>query len=110
MSSQDTSVGVKEGAVPAVIATLLTVAVVTKPFGWEGRKRQNQANQGLEKLREAVDAVIVVPNEYTNAAVGGAEESYKVGEINGQNFFDFVLYYNSMITAESVLVLPRPPM
>ena len=36
---------------------------VTKPFTWEGRKRQNQANQGLEKLREAVDAVIVVPND-----------------------------------------------
>ena len=41
----------------------MTIAVVTKPFTWEGRKRLNQANQGLEKLREAVDAVIVVPND-----------------------------------------------
>ena len=41
----------------------MTIAVVTKPFSWEGRKRQNQACQGLEKLREAVDAVIVIPND-----------------------------------------------
>ena len=42
---------------------ILTIAVVTKPFSWEGKKRQNQAVQGLEKLREAVDAVIVIPND-----------------------------------------------
>ena len=60
--------GTGTGAAPVVAKIakelgILTIAVVTKPFSWEGRKRQNQAVQGLEKLREAVDAVIVVPND-----------------------------------------------
>lgn len=60
--------GTGTGAAPVVAKIakelgILTIAVVTKPFSWEGRKRQNQANQGLEKLRESVDAVIVVPND-----------------------------------------------
>ncbi|MFM7469218.1 MAG: cell division protein FtsZ [Vampirovibrionales bacterium] len=41
----------------------LTVAVVTKPFMFEGRRRQQQANHGLEALREAVDTLIVIPND-----------------------------------------------
>ena len=60
--------GTGTGAAPVVAKIakelgILTVAVVTKPFGFEGRKRQNQATQGLEKLKEAVDAIIVVPND-----------------------------------------------
>lgn len=60
--------GTGTGAAPVVAKIakelgILTIAVVTKPFSWEGRKRQNQAIQGIEKLREAVDAVIVVPND-----------------------------------------------
>lgn len=41
----------------------LTIAVVTKPFPFEGRKKMNNANEGLKKLKEEVDAIIVVPNE-----------------------------------------------
>ena len=41
----------------------LTIAVVTKPFGFEGKKKMNYANEGLNKLKQAVDAVIVIPNE-----------------------------------------------
>ena len=60
--------GTGTGAAPVVAKIakelgILTIGVVTKPFSWEGKKRQNQAVQGLEKLREAVDAVIVVPND-----------------------------------------------
>lgn len=60
--------GTGTGAAPVVAKIakelgILTIAVVTKPFSWEGKKRQNQANQGLDKLREAVDAVIVIPND-----------------------------------------------
>ena len=60
--------GTGTGAAPVVAKIakelgILTIAVVTKPFSWEGKKRQNQAVQGLEKLREAVDAVIVIPND-----------------------------------------------
>lgn len=41
----------------------LTIAVVTKPFPFEGKKKMNHANEGLKKLKEEVDAIIVVPNE-----------------------------------------------
>ena len=60
--------GTGTGAAP-VIASLaselgaLTIAVVTKPFKFEGRKRQQQAEAGLEALRECVDTVITIPNE-----------------------------------------------
>ena len=60
--------GTGTGAAP-VIASLanqlgaLTVAVVTKPFKFEGRKRQLQAEQGLQELADAVDTMITIPNE-----------------------------------------------
>jgi cell division protein FtsZ len=41
----------------------LTVAVVTKPFAFEGKRRMNQAEQGLAELSEHVDTVICIPNE-----------------------------------------------
>lgn len=60
--------GTGTGAAPVVAKIakelgILTVGVVTKPFTWEGRKRQSQANEGLDKLKEYVDAVIVIPND-----------------------------------------------
>ena len=60
--------GTGTGAAP-VIASLaselgaLTIAVVTKPFKFEGRRRQMQSEAGLESLRECVDTVITIPNE-----------------------------------------------
>lgn len=60
--------GTGTGAAP-VIASLatelgaLTIAVVTKPFKFEGKKRQTQAALGLDALRDAVDTVITIPNE-----------------------------------------------
>ncbi|MGQ9693279.1 MAG: cell division protein FtsZ [Thermodesulfobacteriota bacterium] len=41
----------------------LTVAVVTKPFFFEGRKRQRQAEEGLKELRKFVDTLITIPNQ-----------------------------------------------
>jgi cell division protein FtsZ len=60
--------GTGTGAAP-VIASLaselgaLTVAVVTKPFKFEGKKRLAQADRGLAALRECVDTIITIPNE-----------------------------------------------
>ncbi len=60
--------GTGTGAAP-VIAELarntgaLTVGVVTKPFGFEGSRRQNVAVEGIEKLKEHVDTLIVIPND-----------------------------------------------
>ncbi|HET9128162.1 MAG TPA: cell division protein FtsZ, partial [Propionibacteriaceae bacterium] len=41
----------------------LTIGVVTRPFSFEGRRRANQAEEGIEKLREEVDTLIVIPND-----------------------------------------------
>lgn len=42
---------------------ILTVAIVTKPFNFEGRQKMRVAEAGIEKLREHVDSLIVIPNE-----------------------------------------------
>lgn len=61
--------GTGTGAAPVVaeIASeeigALTVGVVTKPFGFEGRKRRNQAEDGIRLLAEKVDTLIVIPND-----------------------------------------------
>ena len=58
--------GTGAAAVVAQIAKelgALTVGVVTKPFSFEGKRRMNQALQGLEKLKENVDTLIVIPND-----------------------------------------------
>src|SRR5690242_18749213 len=60
--------GTGTGAAP-IVASLanelgaLTVAVVTKPFHFEGRRRQQQAERGLAELSESVDTIITIPNE-----------------------------------------------
>jgi cell division protein FtsZ len=66
--------GTGTGAAP-IVASLatelgaLTVAVVTKPFPFEGRKRMRQAEEGLLELRGCVDTVITIPNERLLSAV-----------------------------------------
>ena len=66
--------GTGTGAAP-VIASLaselgaLTIAVVTKPFRFEGKKRAAQAEKGLAELRECVDSVITIPNERLLASI-----------------------------------------
>ena len=42
---------------------ILTVAVVTKPFGFEGRRRMQQAEMGIADLKEKVDSLVIIPNE-----------------------------------------------
>src|SRR5438093_8891843 len=60
--------GTGTGAAP-IIASLasemgaLTVAVVTKPFAFEGKRRMQQAERGISELMDSVDTTIVIPNE-----------------------------------------------
>src|SRR5262245_970792 len=48
----------------------LTVGVVTRPFGFEGKRRNASANEGLKALKEAVDTLIIIPNEKLLKIVG----------------------------------------
>src|ERR1700761_2614571 len=78
--------GTGTGAAP-IIASLasemgaLTVAVVTKPFAFEGKRRQNQAERGLQDLIDSVDTTVVIPNEKLLAVAkdAGFFESFRVG-------------------------------
>ena len=61
--------GTGTGAAPIIAHVakeldILTVAVVTKPFDFEGKKKRIIAEEGIQKLREAVDTLIVIPNQY----------------------------------------------
>ncbi len=79
--------GTGTGAAP-IIASLasemgaLTVAVVTKPFAFEGKRRQTQAERGLYELIDSVDTTIVIPNEKLLAVAkdAGFFESFRVAD------------------------------
>jgi cell division protein FtsZ len=79
--------GTGTGSAP-IIASLasemgaLTVAVVTKPFGFEGKRRQNQAERGLQELIDSVDTTVVIPNEKLLAVAkdAGFFESFRVAD------------------------------
>jgi cell division protein FtsZ len=61
---------------------ILTVAVVTCPFGFEGKRRQQQAERGLKELLESVDTMIVIPNEklLSVAKDTGFFESFRIAD------------------------------
>jgi len=79
--------GTGTGAAP-VIASLasemgaLTVAVVTRPFGFEGKRRMMQAERGMQELIDCVDTMIAIPNEklLTVAKDAGFFESFRIAD------------------------------
>ncbi len=79
--------GTGTGAAP-IIASLacemgaLTVAVVTKPFSFEGKRRMSQAERGIAELMESVDTTIVIPNEKLLAVAedAGFFESFRIAD------------------------------
>jgi cell division protein FtsZ len=79
--------GTGTGAAP-VIASLasemgaLTVAVITRPFGFEGKRRMMQAERGMQELIDSVDTMIVIPNEKLLAVAkdAGFFESFRIAD------------------------------
>ncbi|MGN1235537.1 MAG: cell division protein FtsZ, partial [Christensenellaceae bacterium] len=66
--------GTGTGAAPVIAkmardAKILTVAVVTEPFGFEGRKRMDNTIKGLENLKKYVDTLIIIPNDKIQTVV-----------------------------------------
>jgi len=80
--------GTGTGAAPVVASlatelSALTVGVVTKPFNFEGRKRQSHAEQGISELKEVVDTLITIPNERLLYAMGAdalLEDSFRYAD------------------------------
>lgn len=76
--------GTGTGAAPVVAAIskemgILTIAIVTKPFKYEGRKRARNAEEGIENLKENVDTYIVVPNEKLLKIVTNSSTTFEQG-------------------------------
>ncbi len=80
--------GTGTGAAP-IIASLaaelgaLTVGVVTKPFNFEGKKRQMYAEEGIHELKEVIDTLITIPNERLLCAMGSdalLEDSFRYAD------------------------------
>lgn len=78
--------GTGTGAAPIVAQAAkeigaLTIAVVTKPFGFEGRKRARLADIGIEELRKESDSIVVIPNDKLLSIVDkdlGVKDSFKL--------------------------------
>lgn len=69
--------GTGTGAAPVIAEVakelgILTVAVVTKPFRFEGKKRMRLAEDGIKELSQQVDSLITIPNQKLEAVMGGA--------------------------------------
>ena len=83
--------GTGTGAAPVVARLakdmgILTVGVVTKPFGFEGRRRMMQAEKGIEDLRGKVDSLVIIPNERLKLA-----SDQKITMVNAFEIADDVL-------------------
>jgi cell division protein FtsZ len=78
--------GTGTGAAPIVAQAAkevgaLTVSVVTKPFGFEGRKRARLAEEGIEELKKESDSIVIIPNDKLLSIVDkslGIKESFKL--------------------------------
>lgn len=94
--------GTGTGAAPVVAEVakemgILTVGVVTTPFGFEGRKRQKSAERGIEELERHVDSLIIIPNEKLLSVYGdiSMKEAFKKADdvlLNAvRSIFDLVV-------------------
>ncbi len=79
--------GTGTGAAPVIAQCarelgILTIGVVTKPFSFEGRRRMQNAEQGISQLKEAVDTLVIIPNERLLSVVGRAAlvDAFKVAD------------------------------
>ncbi|MFC1733395.1 cell division protein FtsZ [candidate division KSB1 bacterium] len=77
--------GTGTGAAPVIAETakelgILTVAIVTLPFSFEGRKRKQQAEQGIQELREHVDSLLIICNDKLREQYGDLKLSEAFGK------------------------------
>ncbi len=102
--------GTGTGAAP-VIAEIareqgaLTVAVVTRPFTFEGRRRRQQAEQGLEELREKVDTLITIPNDRLLQVVARETPVERAFEVADQVLLEATRGISDLITVPGLVNL-----
>ena len=102
--------GTGTGAAPVVAKVakemeILTVGVVTKPFTFEGRKRQNQAEGGIERLKENVDTLITIPNDRLLQIVEKRTSMVDAFKMADQVLMDAVSGISELIAVPNVINL-----
>lgn len=102
--------GTGTGAAPVVAKVakeqnILTVGVVTKPFTFEGRKRQTQAEQGIENLKENVDTLITIPNDRLLQIVEKRTSMVDAFKMADQVLMDAVSGISELIAVPNVINL-----
>lgn len=95
--------GTGTGAAPVIVEVAkelgaLTVAVVTKPFAFEGKQRMKKAEEGLERLRQVVDTIITIPND----RIKNLDSSSRLLDVYRK--VDEVLYYAVRGISDLILV------
>ena len=96
--------GTGTGAAPVIARVAkemdaLTVAVVTKPFYFEGKRRRSQGDKGIENLKEVVDSIITIPNDRLLSLA-----SKKAGFLEMLKKADEVLYYGVKGISDLIMV------
>ena len=95
--------GTGTGATPVIAKIakdmgILTVAVVSKPFSWEGQRRQERADQGIKELKKGTDAVLVIPNYKLLQCVDRQVSMSEAFSIVDETLLKFVQTISNMIT------------
>ena len=102
--------GTGTGASPIIAASaremnIMTVAVVTKPFSFEGKKRSSQAEEGIAALRRAVDTLIVIPNQKLLSVVSKQTSTFKAFKMADSVLFKAVKGISELIIKPGVINL-----
>lgn len=102
--------GTGTGAAPVIAraardAGILTVAVVTKPFAFEGKRRMEMAERGIELLRQAADTVIVIPNQNLFRVANASTTFEKAFSIADQVLLSGVSCITDLIVKEGLINL-----
>lgn len=100
--------GTGTGAAPIIAdvarrSGALTVGVVTKPFAFEGARRRKQAERGIEALKQAVDTLIVVPNDRLLAMCSKDTSMMDAFKMADQVLFNAVKGISDIITQQGVI-------
>jgi len=100
--------GTGTGAAPVIARAvkelgILTVGVVTKPFSFEGNKRMSYADNGIQELREEVDALLVIPNEKLSQVFGSKTNLFDAFAKANEVLHNAVQGISEIITTEGVI-------
>ncbi|MBN1639436.1 MAG: cell division protein FtsZ [Ignavibacteriales bacterium] len=100
--------GTGTGASP-IIASIakslgaLVIGIVTKPFKWEGKKRMNNAEEGIASLRQYVDSLIVIPNERILSLIDGPLSAVSAFDKPNEILYEATRGIADIITVEGLI-------